>query len=183
MKAATKSPRAHMALGDMLRATMFGTLAAVVNDVLHLPLHVPGHTSIWWMGILIVGKGTVKEFGSGLVMGTISGILAVVMGLGNEGFLVFLTYFIPGLVLDLLTWAFGQKLHSVVIGGIIGAVISVSKLAASLVVGVLAHAPMLFLTIGLGYTAIFHAIFGLIGGILAAVILKRLGPRLQAAPF
>lgn len=179
MRTAEKSFLANMTLAEMLRATMIGTLIAVTNDVLHMPLHIPGHTSIWWMSILLVGKGTVKKFGSGMIMGIVSGVLAVFMGMGREGFLVFLEYFTPGLMLDLLMLFFHQKLDSVIFSGCIGAVISISKLAANLAVGMLMRAPMLFLTIGLGLTAIFHALFGLIGGILAAVILKRLGPRLK----
>lgn len=180
MRTAGKSFLARMSLGEMIRATMFGTLTAVANDVLHIPLHVPGHTSTWWMGILIVGKGINKKFGSGIIMGIISGMLAVFMGMGHEGFLAFFTYLIPGLMLDLLALLFRGKAHTVMLSGCIGAIMSVSKLAANLAIGMLIQAPMFFLTIGLGLTAVFHALFGLIGGVLAAIILKRLEPRLKS---
>lgn len=158
---------------------MFGTLNAVTNNLLHMPLHMPGHTSLWWMGILLVGKGLVNRFGSGMIMGIVSGILAVFFGLGKEGFFVFFKYFVPGMLMDFLALFFFFRFQSVIVGVICGALASVSKLAASIAVGVVTKIPMLFLTLGLGYVAISHVIWGGIGGVLGVIILKRLKPRLS----
>lgn len=166
-------------LGDILRATMFGSLAAVSNEILRLPLHMPGHTSIWWMGILLVGKGLVRKFGAGIIMGLVSGILAVVLGLGKEGIFVFFKYFVPGLLIDFLAPLFNFKLESMIVGAICGALTSLSKLAMNLVIGMLLNVPMLFLTLGLGFTSFAHVLFGAIGGVFAAIIIKRLKPRLS----
>lgn len=169
----------NMNLTDVLRSTMFGALDAVANDILHMPLRMPGHTSVWWMGILLVGKGVIPKFGSGIIMGIVSGVLAVIFGLGKEGIFVFFKYFIPGLLIDIIAPLYRHKLESVVVGGICGALISLSKLAASMAVGIIVNIPLLFLTLGLGYVAICHVIYGAIGGVLAAIIIKRLKPRLS----
>lgn len=168
-----------MRLADMLRATMFGILTAVSTDILHAPLHMPGHTSIWWMGVLLLGKGLVRKNGSGIVMGIVSGILAVILGMGKEGMFVFFKYFIPGMVLDFLAPLYMYKLESMAIGAVCGAFISLSKLAASIAVGMIIDIPLLFLTLGLGYVAICHVIYGTIGGVLATILIKRLKPRLS----
>ena len=52
-------------------------------------MHLPGHTSIYWMGILVLGKGLIPKFGSGALMGLVSGIVAVILGSGKEGYLYF----------------------------------------------------------------------------------------------
>lgn len=169
----------NMGLADVLRATMFGILTAVSTDILHAPLHMPGHTSIWWMGVLLLGKGLVRKNGSGIIMGIVSGILAVIFGLGKEGMFVFLKYFIPGMLLDILAPLYMYKIESMAVGAICGALISLSKLAASIAVGIIVNIPLLFLTLGLGYVAICHVLFGAIGGAFAAVIIKRLKPRLS----
>jgi hypothetical protein len=158
---------------------MFGALDAVANDILHIPLQMPGHTSVWWMGILIVGKGVIPKFGSGMIMGIVSGILAVIFGLGKEGIFVFFKYFIPGLLLDCLAPVYRHKFDSIYVGAVCGALISLSKLAASTIVGIIVNVPLLFLTLGLGYVAISHVLYGVIGGVLAAIIFKRLKPRLN----
>lgn len=169
----------NMGLADVLRATMFGILTAVSTDILQAPLHMPGHTSIWWMGVLLLGKGLVRKNGSGIIMGIVSGILAVIFGLGKEGMFVFFKYFIPGMLLDFLAPLYMYKVESMAVGAICGALISLSKLAASIAVGMIINVPLLFLTLGLGYVAICHVLYGAIGGVLAAVIIKRLKPRLS----
>lgn len=169
----------NMKLNDVLRSTMFGALDAVANDILHMPLQMPGHTSIWWMGILIVGKGVVPKFGSGIIMGIVSGILAVVFGFGKEGIFIFFKYFVPALLLDFIAPLYMHRFNSVIVGAVSGALISLSKLAASIAVGIIVNIPILFLTLGLGYAAVSHVIYGAIGGILAAIIIKRLKPRLN----
>lgn len=165
-------------LADTLRLTMFGTIIAVTNDVLRVPLHAPGHTSIWWMGILIIGKGLIRKFGSGTVMGIVSGILAVILGLGSEGVLVFFKYFVPGLLLDFLAIIFADKFENPIVGGICGAFTSLSKMFVNIILGVLLKVPMIFLTLGIGVTAVSHVLYGAAGGVLAVLIVKRLKPRL-----
>lgn len=175
-----KKPGLIFSLGltDILRLTMFGTLVSVVNDITRMPLHMPGHTSLWWMGLLVLGKGLIPKAGAGLIMGIVSGVLAVFFGLGKEGVFVFFKYLMPGLMLDIIAPLFYNKLESPIIGGICGAIASVTKLFTSLVLGLALKLPMVFLTLGLGFASISHVIFGAIGGVVATLLIKRLKPRL-----
>jgi len=167
-----------LGLTDILRLTMFGTLVTIVNDITRLPLHMPGHTSLWWMGLLVLGKGLIPRKGAGIIMGIVSGVLAVFLGLGSEGVLVFFKYFIPGLVLDIIAPLFYNKFESPIIGAICGALASVAKMIVNLLLGLAMKLPMVFLTLGLGVTAVSHVIFGAIGGVIATSLIKRLKPRL-----
>jgi len=168
----------NLGLTDILRLTMFGTLVAIVNEITRLPLHMPGHTSIWWMGLLVLGRGLIPKKGAGIIMGIVSGVLAVFLGLGKEGVFVFFKYFTPGLVLDIIAPLFYNKLESPIIGTICGALASVTKMIVNLALGLALNLPMVFLTLGLGFTAVSHVIFGAIGGVLATLLIKRLKPRL-----
>lgn len=168
----------NLGLTDILRLTMFGTLIAIINDITRLPIHMPAHTSIWWMGLLVVGRGLIPKKGAGIIMGIVSGVLAVFLGLGKEGVFVFFKYFMPGLVLDIIAPVFSNKLESPIIGTICGAVASVTKMTVALALGLAMNLPMVFLTLGLGFSAISHVIFGAIGGVLATLLIKRLKPRL-----
>jgi len=168
-----------MGLADVLRLTMFGTLISTTKDIERVPLHLPGHTSIFWMGFLVLGKGLIPKFGAGIIMGVVSGILAVLLGLGKEGVFVFFKYFVPGLFIDVLTPFFDQKLETPVIGSICGALISLSKMIVNFVLGLLLKLPLFILTVGLGLTSLSHVLFGAAGGAIAALLIKRLRPRLS----
>lgn len=168
----------RLGLADVMRLTMFGTLIALAKDIFRIPMHLPGHTSIYWMGILVLGKGLIPKFGAGTIMGIVSGMLAVMLGLGKEGVFVFFKYFVPGVFLDFLAVIFLNRLESIWVGAICGALISLSKMLVNLVLGLALNLPMVFLTLGLGFTSVTHTIFGAIGGGIAAILIKRLKPRL-----
>ena len=165
-----------MNLTDVLRLSMFGTLTSVARFLLQFPIGIPGHTSVFWMAILIVGKGLIPKAGAGTIMGIVSGILAVAFGLGKEGPLLALKCIVPGVFLDILAVMFFNKLESMWVSGIIGALISFSKLLASVVLGIILEIPMVFLAVGFGYASLLHVIFGAVGGVIGAVLIKRLKP-------
>lgn len=167
-----------LGLTDVLRLTMFGTLIAVARDITRLPLHLPGHTSIYWMGILVLGKGLIPKFGAGMLMGMVSGVLAVLLGEGKEGVFIFFKYFMPGLLLDCLAPLFNYRLESPVVGAICGALASLAKMAVNFGIGLLLKLPLGFLAVGLGITSLSHVLFGGAGGVIAAILIKRLKPRL-----
>ncbi|MDF9409516.1 MULTISPECIES: hypothetical protein [Pelotomaculum] len=169
----------RLGLADVLRLTMFGTLISITKDITRLPLHLPGHTSIYWMGILVLGKGLIPKFGAGIIMGIVSGALAVLLGLGKEGVFVFFKYFVPGLLIDFLAPVFYNKLENPFVGAICGTLTSLSKLVANLVLGILLKMPMGFIALGLGFASASHVLFGAAGGLIAAVLIKRLRPRLS----
>lgn len=170
----------NLSLADILRLTMFGTLITIIHDVTRMPIHLPGHTSIYWMGILVLGWGLIPKFGAGMVMGIVSGVLAVSLGLGKEGVFVFFKYFAPGLLLDLIVPLFMYKLDSIIVCTILGALASLAKMTVNLLLGLALKMPMVFLTLGLGFTSISHTVFGAAGGAIAAFLIKRLKPRLSS---
>ena len=51
-------------------------------------------------------------------------------------------------------------------------------MVVNLILGLALDLPMVFLTIGLGFSSVSHVIFGAAGGAIAAVLIKRLKPRL-----
>jgi len=171
----------NLGMADVIRLTMFGTLISVSRFVFHFPIGLPGHTSVYWMGLLILGKGLIPKFGAGTIMGIVSGLLAVVFGLGKEGPLLAFKCIVPGALLDILAILFFKKLESIWVGVIIGALISWSKLLTSIVLGVILDIPMVFLVMGFAYATLLHIVFGAAGGVLAAILLKRLKPRLAAS--
>lgn len=171
----------NIGLADVIRLTMFGTLISVSRFVFQLPIGVPGHTSVYWMGLLMLGKGLIPKFGAGTIMGIVSGILAIVFGLGKEGPLMALKCIVPGVLLDILAILFFNKLESIWVGVIIGSLISWSKLLTSIALGIVLDIPMVFLAMGFGYATLLHVVFGAAGGVLAAVLIKRLKPRLSTS--
>lgn len=163
-------------LADALRLTMLGTLLIVVEKITRLPIHLPGHASIW-LGIMVLGKGLIPRFGAGIIMGLVAGMLAVLLGQGREGVFILGKFLLPGLLLDFLVLLLNSRLESPVTGAIYGALAGLVKMAVSFTVGMLLKLPMGFLALGLGFAFLSHAVFGAAGGAVASLLIRRMKPR------
>lgn len=157
--------------------TVLALLAALLvgtKIVLNLPLRVPGHSGIFWMAYLVIGRGLVRKRGAGTLLGLVSGLLAVLIVGGREGLLVWVKYFAPGVVMDIGAIMSRDRLDSALWGTLIGATANAAKLTASLIVSLLLGIPAGYLAIGLGLAAVSHVAFGAIGGWLGALVLRSL---------
>ena len=153
----------------LIAALLVGT-----KIVLNLPLRLPGHSGIFWMAYLVVGRGLVRRRGAGTMLGLVSGLLAVLIVGGREGLLVWVKYFAPGVVMDLGAAISRERLDSAVLATLVGAVANAAKLTASLVVSLILGIPAGYLAVGLGLAAVSHVVFGAIGGWLGALVLRTL---------
>lgn len=153
----------------LIAALLVGT-----KIMFNLPLRLPGHSGIFWMAYLVVGRGLVRRRGAGTMLGLVSGLLAVLTVGGREGLLVWAKYFAPGVVMDLGAAIGRERLDSAVLATLVGAVGNAAKLTASLIVSLILGIPAGYLAVGLGLAAISHVVFGAIGGWLGALVLRRL---------
>lgn len=160
------------------RALVFiGLISALIivgRSLIHIPLKIPGHTGIFWMALLVIGKGVVKKPTAGTMIGLITGIVATVLIPGKEGLLTGVKYLAPGVTLDLVAPLVGGELSRPLAGALAGGLAHMAKLFSALIMGVVLGIPAGFLTWGLGVAALSHAVFGVLGGWLGAFVLGRL---------
>lgn len=172
------SPRGHarrlFTTQDLVVLALFAALVAVSKAVLRVPIHVPGHSGITWMAILVVGRALVRKRWAGTALGLVSGILAVAVVGGREGLLLWLKYLTPGMVMDLAALLSAERLGSPAVGAIAGAVANTAKLVTSLIVSLALGIPTGYLALGLGLSATTHVVFGALGGWLGSTVFRLL---------
>lgn len=168
------SGRRWLTTRQLVVLALIAALLVGTKLVLNLPLRVPGHSGIFWMAYLIIGRGLVRKRGAGTILGLVSGLLAVAIVGGREGMLVWVKYLAPGMVMDLGAALSGERLDSPVIGLLVGALGNAAKLSASLIVSLLLGIPAGYLAIGLGLAAVSHVAFGALGGWFGALIVRYL---------
>jgi hypothetical protein len=165
----------YFSLYEITVMSLLGALTAVLQIALRLPLGVAGHTGIYLVIPIIIGVAIVRKPGSGTYIGLIFGLISAFYGAGdNPDYAVFFRYFAMGFSVDVLAIPFRGYLDNPLVGIILGTVSNVSKLAVMFVIDTMIGMPMGFLVLGLGTACILHVIFGAIGGILSALVLKRL---------
>lgn len=159
---------------EIAALALIAALLVGAKVTLNLPLRIPGHSGIFWMAFLVIGRGLVRKRGAGTLLGLVSGLLAMAILGGREGLLVWVKYLAPGMIMDLGAALSGERLDSGIIGLLVGALGNVAKLTTSLIVSLLLGIPAGYLAVGLGISAITHVVFGAIGGWLGSFVVRSL---------
>jgi len=169
---AMKKP--YFSLEEIALLSLCSALIVVLNTTFSLPLHIPGHTGIYWVVPVIIGVGIVKKPGAGTYIGLISGILATLFGVNTLHVFNLFIYLALGGVIDLLGLLFFYRLDHPAAGFIAGAAGNLAKMVVNYALQTFLGIPAAFIIIGIGTASITHFIFGGLGGVIAAVILARL---------
>ena len=168
----------HQPWGLPLRSRLVIALVAALivgaKFYLRMPIRVPGHSGIFWMGLLLTGAGIVGRRGGGTLIGLISGVLATFMLPGKEGVFVGVKYLVPGIAVDVLTPLLGGRLDRYPVAMLVAGVAHMGKLTASYLIGLALGIPAGYLALGLGMASVSHVFFGMAGGAAAAFVLKRM---------
>lgn len=157
---------------EAIAVTFFGVLIAVSN-LIRIPMHIPGHTGLVWISILTFCCLTYRKAGAGTLAGIVSGFLATVFVIGNDGPFVFFKYFLPGLTMDLIFSSIAYMASKWYLVAIVAAVSHWMKLFCNYIIGSILNLPQGFLITGLKITTINHFVFGFCGGLLAFIIYSR----------
>jgi hypothetical protein len=163
-----------LTLRDLLILVFAADLVVLGKGLLRIPLHVPGHSGLVIVCLFVLARGVVDKNGAGTIMGLVAGFLATVFGYGHDGLLEWTKYASMGLALDVSAFLVGGHLTSLGVGLVVGALANIAKLASIILVGVILGVPLTFLALGLGVAATTHAVFGALGGLLGAVLLRQL---------
>lgn len=159
---------------ELVLLALFAGLVALSKIVLRIPIHLPGHSGMTWMAILLVGRIVVRKPWAGTLMGLVSGIIAVAVVGGREGLLLWMKYLAPGMVMDLGALLSGERLDRPAVAIITAAAANTAKLITSLIVSLALGIPAGYLALGLGLAATTHIVFGGLGGWLGALTVRAL---------
>ena len=159
---------------ELVVLALLAALVALSKAFLRMPLHLPGHSGITWMAILIISRALVRRPGAGTLVGLVSGLLAVMIVGGREGLLLWVKYLTPGIMMDLGAMVTGERLDNVVVAIVVGAAANATKLLTSLLISLALGIPADYIVLGLGLAATTHVAFGGLGGWLGALVVKSL---------
>ncbi len=167
-------PRTYFSLNDIVLLSMLAALVFALRLYLRIPMHLPGKSGVFWVVPIIVGVGIVGKLGSGTYIGLLSGILAALFGMGDNGVLEGINYFVMGTAIDAGAFLFRSRLDNVLVGIFLGLLGNLSKLVSNSYIDVSMGIPAAYVVVGMTMTIGTHALFGSIGGGIGALLLGRL---------
>ncbi len=163
-----------LTLRDLLLLVLVADLAMLAKAFLRTPIHVPGHSGLLWISLLVVGRGLVDKPGAGLVLGGVAGAVATFLGMGRAGPFEWTKYFAAGVLLEIMVLVLPGPLTALWKAALVGAVAHLGKLAAMLLVSLALQLPAGFIVLGLGVSTTTHVVFGALGGVIGALLLREL---------
>ena len=170
----TQSRQHYFSTFQLILLALFSVLIVVAKVVLHLPLHLPGHSGVFWMAILVVARGLVPKAGALSLVGLTSGLIATFMGVGNKGpIYTLLSYLSAGIAVDMVSLFLGG-VNNVVTAGMAGVAGNVVKVLTKAFLAIVLEIPAGFIALGFAFFIFTNIIFGALGGVLGWLILRAL---------
>jgi hypothetical protein len=152
---------------EILLLVMAGGLAAYMHFNVRVPLNIPGHHGLEFMGIitLIRLSSKLKYAGTLAMLGT--GFILLMPGAGGGTMLHGFSYMLPGIMMDIAYGAGRERMQLLFIiaftAGFAYMLIPLSRLILNITTG---YPYMAILKHGAAYTLLSFFFFGMIGGLL-----------------
>jgi hypothetical protein len=148
-----------------------GVMAVVLHRTTDLSLGLPGHHGIEWMAIMILGRASSKFRGAGTLTSIGASFASALPFLHGDNPFTWIFYLLPGPVMDLafryLPRYAGKLWFMVLLGGFA----HMTKPIGQLTVNLLTGWPIGSFRFGVVYPFASHILYGMIGGLLGALIL------------
>jgi len=152
---------------EILLLFFAGGLVAYMHFNLRIPLNIPGHHGLEFMGVyaLIRLTSNLRYAGTIAMLGT--GIVLLIPGAGGGTMLHGFSYLLPGIILDLAYMLGKHRLRSLIvitfISGLAYMFIPLTRLALNAFTG---YPYMALVKYGPLYTILSFFFFGMLGGML-----------------
>lgn len=166
--------RTYFSLSEVVLLSMLAALVFALRLYLRIPMHLPGKSGVFWVVPIIVGIGIVGKAGSGAYIGLLSGILAALFGMGDNGVLEGINYVVMGTAIDAGALLFRSRMDGLLVGVFLGMLGNLAKMVSNSIIDVAMGVPAAYVVVGMAMTVGTHALFGGIGGGIAAVLMGRL---------
>ena len=147
-----------------------GVMAVVLHRALDNSLGLPGHHGIEWMALMIIGRASSKFRGAGTLTSIGASFASVLPFLQGNNPVTWAYYLLPGPVMDLAFHylpLYANKLwFMVLLGGFAHLTKPIGQVTANLLTGW----PIGSFRFGVVYPFASHFFFGMIGGLLGALV-------------
>ena len=147
-----------------------GVMAVVLHRALDNGLGLPGHHGIEWMAIMIIGRASSKFRGAGTLTSIGASFASVLPFLHGDNPFTWAYYLLPGPVMDLAFRYLPRYANKFWFMILLGGFAHVTKPVGQATVNLLAGWPIGSFRFGILYPFASHLLFGMIGGLLGALV-------------
>lgn len=171
-KKSSSTTQTKLALADALFLVGLGIFAVVLHATFRTPLQLPGRRGIEWMALLIAGRATSRYCWAATISATGAGGVSVLPMWGFDDPFGPLTYFLPGLVVDLIFNFAANWQTNVIFLATLGALAHATKPIVRVFISLASGWQYESLWLGVGYLLTTYLFFGFAGGLIGAGVVS-----------
>jgi hypothetical protein len=148
-----------------------GVMAVILHRTTDLSLGLPGHHGIEWMAIMILGRASSRFRGAGTLTSIGASFASALPFLHGDNPLTWIYYLLPGPVMDLAFRYLPRYANKLWFMVLLGGFAHVTKPIGQLTVNLITGWPIGSFRFGVVYPFASHILYGMVGGLLGALIL------------
>jgi hypothetical protein len=148
-----------------------GALAVVLHRAYNLSLGLSGHHGVEWMALMIIGRASSRFRGAGSITSLGASFASVMPMLHSDNPYTWLFYLMPGPVMDLAFRYLPRYANKLWFLILLGGFAHATKPIGQFVVNLMTGWPFGSFRFGVVYPFASHLLFGMIGGLLGALIM------------
>jgi hypothetical protein len=150
------------------------TFIVLTRAGLRLHLHLPGHVMFFTMFFLLLARGCVPKLGSATLVGLITSLASVLLGMGVGGPMVLIKFLLPALVVELAGFLFPGFVTSMLACAAVGVLASLTRAATSTGVEWLIGMDEEIIVKKAVISSLMNALWGGLGSLAVPSIIRRL---------
>ena len=157
-----------------------GAFAVVLHRAFDGSLGLPGHHGIEWIALLIMGRSFSRMRGAGSIAGIGAALATTLPMLHTANPFTWLFYLLPGPLMDLAFHYLPRYANKLWFLMVLGGLAHVTKPIGQLAINAFFGWPFGSFRFGVLYPTASHLLYGLIGGLIGALIvlgIRRITPK------
>lgn len=147
-----------------------GVMAVVIHRTTDLSLGLPGHHGIEWMALMMLGRASSKFRGAGTLTSIGASFASTMPFLQGDNPFTWLFYLFPGPVMDVAFRYLPNYANKIWFMVLLGGLAHMTKPIGQLTMNLITGWPFGSFRYGIVYPFVSHFFFGLIGGLLGALV-------------
>lgn len=161
-------------LREALLLSFCATLIILTRAGLRLHLHMPGHVMFFTMFFYLLARGCVPKIGAVTLVGLITSLASVLLGMGKGGPVVLVKFLLPALVVEVAGAIFPAFVTNMLACALVGMLAAMVRSGASTLVDLLVGMEEEVLLGKALFAAVMNGVWGGLGSLTVPAIVKRL---------
>lgn len=161
-------------LKDSLFLGFCAVFVIITRVALRLHLKIPGHAMFFTLFFLMLSRGCVRFRFAATFTGLVSGLIAVVLGLGKGGPLILVKFILPAIAIDISAMLLPGLFGSYILCAFVGALASATMFLNTYLIDYLAGMDSALIFQHAAIKSVSSIIFGVAASLFIPLVIRKL---------